>query len=445
MTYNNPLNQDFGRRALIRFALPTIVMMAVISTYSILDAILLSRLVSTDSMAAANIAFPVSSFLMGMGLMFGRGGSALIAKQMGGGKEEEACGIFSFLVMVAFVFGIITALTGIFGSEQISQYLGANDILLNDTSIYLRTLMVFAPFTLLQLMFQSFYITAGHGRLGMILMIISGIVDAVLNIVFMGVLEMGIFGAALSTVIGHSISPIVGMVIFIKRRSGLRFLRPVFDMGALFKSCSNGASELVTNMTGGVTTFLFNAVMMEYFKEAGVSAVSIITYSQFFLSSVYIGFSSGVAAIFSFNLGADNHERINRIFKECIRIIGAMSCFVTMLSFLLSGNIVGFFADNTDTVYSVALQGMRFLAISFLFTGINTFVTIFFSAMSEGRIATTISLFRKLVFLVIGITVFPKILGENSVWMTILSGEILTSVICMFLLWKKMKKIKKSY
>lgn len=441
MTYINPLNQDFGRRALIRFALPTIVMMVVISTYSILDAILLSRLVSIDSMAAANIAFPVSSFLMGIGIMLGRGGSSLIAKQMGAGKEEEACGIFSFLVIVAVAFGIIIALTGVFSSEQISQYLGANEILIKDTSIYLRTLMVFAPFTLLQLMFQSFYITAGHGRLGMILMIISGIVDAVLNIVFMGVLEMGIFGAALSTVIGHSISPVVGIFIFIKRKTGLRFLWPVFDVGALFQSCSNGASELVTNLAGGVTTFLFNSVMMEYFQESGVSAVSIITYTQFFLSSVYIGFSSGVAAIFSFNLGANNHERIKRIFKECIGIIGVMSCFITCVSFLFSGNIVGFFADSTEAVYSAALQGMKFLAISFMFTGINTFAGIFFSAMSEGRISTTISLLRKLVFLVIGITIFPEVFGESSVWMTILLGEILTSFISIFLLWKKIKKI----
>ena len=436
----NPLNRDFGRREMVAFSFPTIIMMLVISTYSILDVALLSRLVSLDSMAAANIAFPVSSILMGIGIMFGRGGSASIAKKMGEDEERQACSDFSFLVLVGILIGAAVALLGIFGGKWIAGLLGANEVLLKDTTTYLRVLMIFSPLTLLQLMFQSFYVTAGKGKLGMKLMIISGITDAVLNIVFMGFFKMGILGAALSTVIGHSISAITGLVLFFKRKEGLRFLKPGLNLGMLLKSCSNGTSELVTNLSGGITTFLFNGVMMASFGEAGVSSITIITYTQFFLSSIYIGFSSGVAPLFSFNLGAKKAERLKKLFKESIQIIGIMSIAITLLSLLFSGYIVGIFANPGEEVYQIAKRGMRILALTFLFTGLNTFCSAYFSAMSQGKISAFLSFMRKLVFLVTGIYLLPLLLGTSEIWYTILFAELLTSLLCILYLRKDKKK-----
>ncbi len=435
---NNPLNREFKRRELVAFSMPTIIMMLVISTYSILDVALISRLVSLDSMAAANIAFPVSGILMGIGIMMGRGGSAFVAKKMGEGKEKEACSDFSFLVLWGISIGIITAFLGVFYAEEIARLLGANEVLLQDTVTYLRVLMIFSPFTMLQLMFQSFYVAAGKGKLGMYLMIISGITDAVLNIVFMGIFQMGILGAGLSTVIGHSISAVVGLWMFYHRREGLRFLKPSCKMGVLWKSCSNGSGELVTNLSGGITTFLFNSVMLNYYGEAGVSAITIITYTQFFLSSIYIGFSSGVAPIFSFHLGAKKEEQIKRLRKESLQIILGMSVVITVLSFVFTPVIVGVFADSTEIVYGLAKTGMKFLAVSFLFTGINTFISAYFSAMAKGQTSAFISIMRKLVFLVAGIFIFPVFLQEKGVWASVLAGEILCAVLCLLLMKREL-------
>lgn len=433
----NPLNRDFGRRELAAFSLPTVIMMLVISTYSILDVALLSRLVSLDSMAAANIAFPVSSILMGIGIMLGRGGSACVAKKMGEDEEQQACKDFAFLVLIGILVGVIVAIMGIFGGKRIAVLLGANETLIKDTTTYLRVLMIFSPLTLLQLMFQSFYVTAGKGKLGMKLMIISGITDAVLNILFMGVFKMGIMGAALSTVIGHGISAITGVIMFWRRKEGLRFLRPAVDIKMLGKSCSNGSSELVTNLSGGITTFLFNGVMMASFGEAGVSSITIITYTQFFLSSIYIGFSSGIAPLFSFNLGAGKEERLKKLFKEALQIIGTLSVAITLFSLLFSGYIVGIFANPEEEVYRIAGKGMKILAITFLFTGLNTFSSAYFSAMSRGRISAFLSLMRKLVFLVAGIYILPLIFGASEVWYTILFAEAMTGMLCILYLKKK--------
>ena len=434
---NNPLNREFKRRELLSFSFPTIIMMLVISTYSILDVALISRLVSLDSMASANIAFPVTGVLMGVGIMLGRGGSACVAKKMGEDRHKEACSDFSFLVLCGILIGLLVAVLGIFFAKEIALLLGANEVLLADTVTYLRVLMIFSPLTLLQLMFQSFYITAGKGKLGMILMIISGITDAVLNIVFMGFLQMGILGAALSTVIGHSISALVGMWMFYKRKEGLRFLKPSFDKKMLKKSCSYGSAELVTNLSSGFTTFLFNSVMMRFHGEAGVSAITIITYTQFFLSSIYIGFSSGVAPVFSFNLGAKKEKRIQHLRKESLQIITAMSLIITVFSLLFSKVIVGIFAGPSDLVYELAEKGMKFLAVSFLFTGLNTFASAYFSAMTKGKLSAFLSTMRKLVFLVAGILLFPLVMGSNGVWMTILGAELLCAVMCVFLFRSK--------
>ena len=365
-----------------------------------------------------------------------RFGSASIARKMGEGELEEACKDLSFLVISGIAAGLVAAFAGIFYAPQIARLLGANEVLLQDTVTYLRVLMIFAPVTLLQLMFQSFYNTAGKGKLGMKLMILSGIVDAVLNVVFMGMMNMGIFGAALSTVIGHSVSAVTGVVMFLRRKEGLRFLFPGLRFTILKQSCFNGTSELITNLSGGITTFLFNSVLMATYGEAGVSSITIITYTQFFLSSIYIGFSSGVAPLFSFNLGAKKEERLHLLFKESIQLISLMSITITICSLMFSGFIVKIFSDPAEEVYVIAKEGMRILACSFLFTGMNTFATSFFQAMSRGKISSSISLFRKLILLSAGILLLPLIFEGTGVWLSILFAEGICGIISVTLLWK---------
>ena len=308
----NRLDRDFHLPGLLRFALPTIIMMLVVSLYTIVDGVLIARLVGENALAAANVAYPAISFTLAMGIMLGTGGSAVVAHKMGAGYLEEARRDFGFLALVAVCIGLAVCLAGALFAGPLAQLLGASDLLLDDTVTYLRVQLCFAPMAMLQLLFESFFVTAGRPGLGLGLATAAGVTNAVLDYLYMGPMQMGILGAALGTVTGYSIPAVAGVLFFLLRRQGLRFGRPHGDLRMLGRACFNGASEMVTNLSMAVTTFLFNAIMMAYLGEAGVSAITIVLYAQFLLVALYMGFSMGVAPVFSFNRGAGRYDRMRR-------------------------------------------------------------------------------------------------------------------------------------
>ena len=355
----NRLDRDFHLPGLLRFALPTIIMMLVVSLYTSVDGVRIARLVGENALAAANVAYPAISFTLAMGIMLGTGGSAVVAHKMGAGYLEEARRDFGFLALVAVCIGLAVCLTGVLFSGPLARLLGASDLLLDDTVTYLRVQLCFAPMAMLQLLFESFFVTAGRPGLGLGLAVAAGVTNAVLDYLYMGPMQMGILGAALGTVTGYSIPAVVGVLFFLLRRQGLRFGRPHGDLRMLGRACFNGASEMVTNLSMAVTTFLFNAIMMAYLGEAGVSAITIVLYAQFLLVSLYMGFSMGVAPVFSFNRGAGRYDRMRRIFGYCLRFILVSSVAILAVALALSGVVVGIFSTPGSQVYAIALDGFR--------------------------------------------------------------------------------------
>ena len=355
----NRLDRDFHLPGLLRFALPTIIMMLVVSLYTIVDGVLIARLVGENALAAANVAYPAISFTLAMGIMLGTGGSAVVAHKMGAGYLEEARRDFGFLALVAVCIGLAVCLAGALFAGPLARLLGASDLLLDDTVTYLRVQLCFAPMAMLQLLFESFFVTAGRPGLGLGLATAAGVTNAVLDYLYMGPMQMGILGAALGTVTGYSIPAVAGVLFFLLRRQGLRFGRPHGDLRMLGRACFNGASEMVTNLSMAVTTFLFNAIMMAYLGEAGVSAITIVLYAQFLLVALYMGFSMGVAPVFSFNRGAGRYDRMRRIFGYCLRFILVSSVAILAVALALSGVVVGIFSTPGSPVYAIALDGFR--------------------------------------------------------------------------------------
>ena len=351
----NRLDRDFHLPGLLRFALPTIIMMLVVSLYTIVDGVLIARLVGENALAAANVAYPAISFTLAMGIMLGTGGSAVVAHKMGAGYLEEARRDFGFLALVAVCIGLAVCLAGALFAGPLARLLGASDLLLDDTVTYLRVQLCFAPMAMLQLLFESFFVTAGRPGLGLGLATAAGVTNAVLDYLYMGPMQMGILGAALGTVTGYSIPAVAGVLFFLLRRQGLRFGRPHGDLRMLGRACFNGASEMVTNLSMAVTTFLFNAIMMAYLGEAGVSAITIVLYAQFLLVALYMGFSMGVAPVFSFNRGAGRYDRMRRIFGYCLRFILVSSVAILAVALALSGVVVGIFSTPGSPVYAIAL------------------------------------------------------------------------------------------
>ena len=231
------LAKDFNFRSLLKFAFPSIIMMIFMSLYSIVDGFFIAQYVDSMALSAANIVYPAVSILLAVGIMFGTGGSAVVAAKIGQGKQEEANRNFSALTLTTLIIGILGAVLGNLFCRQICSLLGATPVLMDYGTAYLRTILSFAPVCLLQALFQSFFVTAGRPGLGLSLTVSAGITNMLLDYLFVVPLHLGVAGAALATGLGQCIPAVAGILYFTFARKGLRFTRPEFSKGLLSTSC----------------------------------------------------------------------------------------------------------------------------------------------------------------------------------------------------------------
>lgn len=435
----NELNREFGFRSLLRFALPSIVMMIFMSLYTIVDGFFISRFVGSNGLSATNIVYPAVNVMIAVGVMLATGGSAVVAHKLGADDEQGARESFTFLALSTFCAGILLALAGLFLAEPIARMLGASQLLVGNSTAYLRTLLLFAPAYMLQSLFGSFFVTAGKPHLGLLLIVGAGIVNGVLDYLFMDPLGMGVTGAALATGIGYLVPAVCGVSYFLLRKQGLRFSRTRPDWRMLGRSCFNGSSEMVTNLASGVITFLFNGLMMFYAGEDGVAAITIVLYAQFLLTALYLGFSMGVAPIISYNHGAEHFDRLQKVFRNCMIFVLCSSVLVFALSLTLSGAIVSIFASPGSTVYDMAWHGFLLFSPTFLFAGLNIFSSAHFTALSDGKTSAIISFARTFVFILLGLLILPYAMGVDGVWLAVPFAEALAVLLSLAFLRQKRK------
>ena len=434
---SNSIAKDFKFFSLLRFALPTMVMMIFMSLYSIVDGIFISRLLGTNALSAANIVYPVISIVFAVGIMLSTGGSALIAKKLGEGKDREAREDFSFLTLVSFLFGIAILLIGNIFIEPIVRALGSTDALLPYCVDYLSVSLLLAPAAMLQMMFQTFFVTAGKPLIGLMLTISGGVANMILDYLFMGPFNMGISGAALATGIGKPIPPVIGLFYFLFTRHSLYLTKPVVRFQVLKESCFNGSSEMVTNLSTAVVTYLFNITMLKFLGEPGVAAITIVLYGQFLFNALYMGFSMGVAPVISYNHGSQNLPLLKRIFKICIGFISISSILITIMALVSSPVIVEIFTPIGSATYDIAKTGFFLFSINYIFAGINIYSSSMFTAFSDGKVSALISFVRTFVLIVLNILLLPYLIGVNGVWLAVPAAEFMTLFLSVYLFYKK--------
>lgn len=422
----NALAQDFHFLSLIRFAFPTMVMMIFMGLYTIVDTIFVSRFVNTNALSALNIVCPVINLTVGLGTMLAAGGSAIVAAKMGQGREQEARRDFSFIVLAGAVLGIFITLIGIRWIDPVLYGLGANDILFPYCREYLFIILLFTPASMLQVLFQNLIVTAGRPGFGMVLSVSAGIANVILDFIFMGILKMGIRGSALGTGIGYLIPTVFGILFFAGNTGTLSFCRPSFDWKMLFRSLSNGCSEMVSQAASAVTTFLFNSTMMSLAGENGVAAVTIMIYTQFFLTTLYIGYSMGVAPVISYNYGRKNHRQLKRTVLHSLVFTAGSSVGIFGISMLFGEPFLRIFCRPETEVYAIAGEGIRIFPAAFLFCGMNIFTSSMFTALSNGKVSALISFLRTFGLITLFLMLLPKFLGITGVWMAVPAAEAVT-------------------
>lgn len=393
-------------------------------------------------MSAVNIVYPALNLVFAVAIMLATGGSAVVARQMGEGDPVRARQSFSLLTACGLVIGVVFSVVSVSFTGGIVRMLGANDAIYRYCYDYAFYLGLFVPFAILQTLFQYFFVTAGKPNFGLILTVIGGLSNILFDYVFIVPMEMGIKGAAIATGVGFVIPAVAGLLYFTVKRTGtLFFVKPVFHLLTIFKSCTNGSSEMVSNLSVAVTTFLFNMMMMKYLGEDGVAAITIVLYAQFLFTAVFLGYTSGAAPLFSYHYGAKNIENLKKLFRGSMIFILACSVLAYILSILLSGVVVGIFAVPGSNVFNLATQGMGLFAVGFLLMGLNIFASGMFTALSNGKVSAILSFLRTFVFIIAAVLFLPNLWGVNGIWLSIPAAELLALAISIWY----MVRLKKVY
>lgn len=433
---NNSLGKKVTFLSLIKFTLPTIIMMVFFSLYTIIDGIFVSRYVGSNALSAINIVYPVICILIGISVMMATGGSAIVAKLMGEGKDNEARESFTLITISSVSLGLIIAIFSLIFIKQIIYLLGSTDSLYENSHTYLFTMLLFTPVIILKMLFDYFLVTAGNPNLGLLSSIIGGVTNIILDYVLIVPLNMGIVGAALATCIGYSLPSLIGIIYFFNKKNTLHFVKPKFNFKTILHSCSNGSSEMVTQISSAVTTFLYNIIMIKLLGENGVASITIVLYSQFLLVSAFIGFTSGVSPRISYNYGSKNKEQLNKIIKYSYIFIMLFSISTFVFSKYLSPILVSIFAGNGTEIYDITLNGFNLFQISFLLSGVNIFTSGMFTAFSNGKISALLSVLRTFIFLSTGIIFLPSLIGVDGVWLAVPLAETLTLAFSLFYVYK---------
>ena len=431
----NILGTNFNIKSLMKYVFPTILMMIFMSTYTIVDGLFVANLVGEDALAAVNMVWPTFSIVLAIGLMLATGSTAVMGKLMGEGKSKEARSFLSILYIVAAILGLVFTVAFLIFSDEIIRLLGVNDDLYQLAMDYLITLSFFNILFFLQVFVQSFFVLAGKPLLGFGICFLGGITNIILDFVFISpdMLDLGIAGAGLATGLGNTFPAIFGLLYFSFCRKGtLYFGKPILKIKVLFQSMFNGMSELVSQLALGITTLLFNMILLDLVGKSGVASISVIMYIQMLQTAIYFGYAMGVAPIISFKYGAKDIKGLKTVLNISFIFIAIVSALVIVFSLLLGELAVRIFIDRSSETFAMAVNGLKIFSIAYLFMGSNVFMSSLFTALSNGRVSAILSLSRTLVFLIGALLILPYFLHLNGVWLAVPLAELLAFILSIY-------------
>lgn len=437
---NIQLSEHFTYKKLIQFTIPTIIMMIFTSIYGVVDGLFVSNCVGSDAFAGVNLIMPALMILGSIGFMIGTGGSALVSKTIGEGNKEKANQYFSMLLYVVTIIGFIFTVIGLIVMEPVAKLLGAEGNLVEICVTYGRTLIIaLIPF-MLQNCFQSFLIVAEKPRMGLIISIITGVLNMILDFLFIYVFKMGVFGAAVATGISQLIGGIVPLIYFIKKSETLKLVKTKFELKPILQACANGSSEMVTNISMSLVNMLYNLQLMKYAGSDGVVAYGIIMYVSFIFSGTYMGYSIGSAPIVGYHYGAENKEELKSLLKKSLKLLTVTSIVMTVIGELLARPLAGIFVSYDANLLDMTTNAIRIFSISYLISGINIFASSFFTALNNGVVSAAISFLRTLIFQIAMIFILPLIWGLNGIWIAVIFAEVLALIVSITFLVVNRKK-----
>ena len=437
---NIQLSDHFTYKKLFRFVLSPICTMLFTSIYGIVDGFFVSNYAGNTAFASLNLVMPYIMMIASVGFMFGSGGNALVSMHLGLDEKKKAKEYFSLIVYTLIGIGVVLAAVSIVLAPGISKLLGASEAMLPYCVLYLRINMIGVVFFMLQNLFQVFLITAEKPRTGFAITLIAGCTNMLLDWILVGICDLGIAGAAWATVASQVVGGMVPLIYFAVSKSGiLKLTGTRFEPKVIAKTCGNGVSEFLSNVSASIVGFLYNLQLMHYAGENGVSAYGVIMYVSFIFVAIYIGYSMGVSPMIGFNYGAGNKPELQNIFKKSVVILTMTNMTMFVMAEVLTVPMANIFVGYNHALNELTVRGMRIYSVAFLVMGFNVFASAFFTALSNGKISAIISVARTLILQLIMIYVLPALLDVDGLWAVVIAVEGMSMIVTVYYILKNRK------
>ena len=435
------LSDHFTYQKLLRFVLPSIVMMVFTSIYGVVDGLFVSNFAGKTPFAAINLVMPFIMVLGGIGFMIGTGGTALVSKVLGEGEPEKAKRYFTMMILFTLLVGAVLAVFGVTMMEKVARFFGATDEMLHDCVLYGRIVISFTAAFMLQNVFQSFLIAAEKPKLGLIATVAAGVTNMALDVLFIAGFHWGVAGAAIATGLSQCVGGLFPLIYFLRPNSSkLRLVRTKLELRPILNACGNGSSELMSNISSSIVSMIYNFQLLKYIGEDGISAYGVLMYVQFVFIAIDIGYSIGCAPIVGFHYGAQNHPELKNMLRMSVILMSASGVVLTVLARVLAAPLAKIFVGYDEGLFTLTCHAFRLFSFAFLFAGFNIFASSFFTALGNGRISATISFLRTLVFQTSSVILLPLLLGVDGIWYAITAAEIFATLISIIFLLAKRRK-----
>lgn len=435
------LSDHFDYKRLLRFVMPSIIMMVFTSIYGVVDGLFVSNFVGDTAFAAINLIMPVTSILGGVGFMLGTGGSALVAITLGEQKGELANRYFTMMIWISIIVGIVLSIVGLAVMKPIAVLLGATDGMLSHCVLYGSITMGFNVSFMLQYALQAFLIAAEKPNLGLVTTVAAGVTNMVLDALFIAVFNWGVAGAAIATGLSQCVGAVIPLVYFLRSKSSpLRLIKTKLEVKPILKACVNGSSEMISNATSAIIGIIYNFQLLKYAGESGVASYGVLMYVQFVFAAIFIGYSMGSAPIISYHYGAGNHSELRGLLKKSNILMFLSGITMVIAAQFLAEPLAQIFVGYNLDLFTMTVRALRISTLSFVIVGFNIFASGFFTALNDGGVSAAISFLRTFIFKTAAILVLPLFFQLDGIWFADATAEIFAFVISIIFLLVKRKK-----
>ena len=420
------LNGHYGYRRLIVSSIPSILMMLVGSIYSVVDGLFVSNFVGTSAFAALNIIWPAVMLIGALGLMVGTGGSALVSKTMGEGNRFRADVIFSMLIRFTLILSLVFMVPLLVFMEPLARLLGAEGETLRLCVVYGSICTLGLPAFMLQMCFQSFYMTAERPQLGTVMSIVCAVTNMTLDALFIVVFHWGLAGAAAASMLACCVGGFFPLWYFSshRNRSSLHMVHSPFEREPLLQACSNGLSEYVGNISWNILAICYNLQLLKMMGENGVAAYSVLLYYGYIFAAIFFGYNIAVTPIIGYNYGAGDKAELKSLLRHSVMLLLSVGALMTLVSELSAGPAARLFVGYDPELTALTEHAIRLYMISFFIAGFNLFISAWFTGLNNGKVSAVVSFVRNLVFELGFVFLLPAILGSNGIWLAVDAADL---------------------